>query len=126
MLGVRQLRRALGTVTWEIPAGLIDAGETPAEAAARELAEEVGLAGTLQPIASFYASPGFTDEKIYLFHATDCRPASGVRDDDEEDLQLEWRDAREVWRSLAAGSEDTSGVTALAVRHLLAGLGATP
>lgn len=122
ILGVRQYRRAVATHTWEIPAGLIDPGESPEAAAARELAEEAQLSGTLELITSAYASPGFTDEKIHLYQATDCRPAFADGDDDEE-LELEWRDALEVWRAVAAGEEQTSYITLLAVRHLLARLG---
>lgn len=47
-------------------------------------------------------------------------------DEDEADLVVEWRDARDVWRSVAAGSEQTSGVTLLALRHHLATLGLEP
>ena len=123
VLGVWQHRPAVGHRTWEVPAGLIDPGEEPLVAAARELGEEARLAGKLSLIASLYASPGFTDERIYLYQATDTRPEHGHEPDESEDLRLEWRDALDVWQALAAGDEVTSGVTALALRHLLAGLG---
>ena len=123
VLGVWQQRPAVGHATWEIPAGLIDPGEDPPTAAARELAEEVKLAGDLTLIASLYASPGFTDERVYLFEASGTLPEHGYAADESEDLELAWRDALDVWRSLSAGEEVTSGVTALAVRHHLGNLG---
>jgi len=123
VLGVWQRRPAVGQETWEIPAGLIDPGEDPATAAARELAEEARLAGRLSLVTSLYASPGFTDERVYLYELAGSRPEHGFEPDASEDLRLEWRDALAVWTALASGAEVTSGVTALALRHLLARLG---
>lgn len=123
VLGVWQQRPAVGHQTWEIPAGLIDPGEEAATAASRELAEEARLAGRLSLVTSLYASPGFTDERIYLYEVEEPRPEHGFAPDEAENLRVEWRDALDVWRALAAGTEVTSGVTALALRHLLARLG---
>lgn len=123
VLGVRQFRPAVGHDTWEIPAGLIDPGETPERAAARELAEETGLAGDLHLVTRLYASPGFTTETVYLYEANDVRSveeAEGHAPDEGEDLTLEWRDALDLWRAVADGQETTSGVTLLAVRQVLA------
>ena len=125
VLGVRQFRPAIGRATWEVPAGLIEPGETPAEAAARELAEEARLQGELRELTSLYASPGFTDERVHLFELVEPRPAYLPRGAGEE-LELEWRDAAEMWRAIAAGSEATSGVSLVALRHLLARLGLEP
>lgn len=125
VLGVWQRRVAVGERTWEIPAGLIDPGEQPEDAARRELAEEVQLGGTLTPIIDFYVSPGFTDERVHLFRLSDPREAAGQRDEDE-DLELEWRDALDVWRAVASGAERTSATTVMALRHLMAELGLEP
>lgn len=119
VLGVRQFRPAVGLDCWELPAGLIDAGEEPETAAARELAEETQLAGELKLITRFYTSPGFSDELIYLFEAANTRPTAGVPDE-TEDLTIEWRDPLEVWRQIAIGSEATSAPTVVGLRHLLA------
>jgi 8-oxo-dGTP pyrophosphatase MutT (NUDIX family) len=116
VLGVRQRRPAVDAVTWELPAGLIDPGEAPLEAAARELAEEAQLAGTLRPLAVGYVSPGFTDERVHLFEASDLRPADGRLDPGEE-LHLEWLDLEDAWRSAASGELVTSMVTLLGLRH---------
>ncbi|MDT3682109.1 MAG: NUDIX hydrolase [Truepera sp.] len=124
LLGVRQPRPAVGASTWEIPAGLIEDGEAPEDAARRELAEEVQLGGRLKLVSRLYASPGFTDEQCYLYELSGAHQAAGTPDAGE-DLVLEWRDALEVWNGVLAGTESTSGVTLLAVRHVLARSGVT-
>ena len=68
---VRQYRYAVDERVWEIPAGRLDPGETPAEGARRELQEEVGLrASALDPLLVFYTTPGFCDERLHLFRAS--------------------------------------------------------
>lgn len=68
---VRQYRYPVDQDVWELPAGRLDAGESPAEGARRELEEEVGLrAALLEPISVFYTTPGFCDETMHLFRAT--------------------------------------------------------
>jgi ADP-ribose pyrophosphatase len=116
VLGVRQRRPAVDASTWELPAGLIDPGESPAAAAARELAEEAQLAGDLALLAVGYVSPGFTDERVHLFEASGLRPAPG-RPDDGEDLEIEWLDLDAAWRAAASGELVTSMVTLLGLRH---------
>ena len=77
---VRQPREVVGEQSLlELPAGKLNGGE-PLETAKRELREEIGKsAATWQHLTSFYASPGFTDEEIHAFLATDLsrRPARG-------------------------------------------------
>lgn len=54
----------------EIPAGVLDSGEQPEQTAAREIQEETGAGPTeLQPISTFYLSPGACSERIHLFYA---------------------------------------------------------
>lgn len=68
---LRQYRHAVGGWLWEVPAGKLDPGETPASCAARELEEEAGLtAGRLEHVGSIVTCPGFCDEVIHLFIAT--------------------------------------------------------
>jgi ADP-ribose pyrophosphatase len=85
---VRQPRETVLESLLEIPAGRLDVeGESPLEAAQRELAEEVGLgAGRWEPVFSFYTSAGFSDERVHLFHATDLHQASA---DSEENERIE-------------------------------------
>ena len=71
---LRQFRPIVKEWLYEIPAGLIDKGETPAEAAKRELEEETGFkAGKLIHLTTVFTSPGFTDELAHVFAATDLR-----------------------------------------------------
>jgi ADP-ribose pyrophosphatase len=68
---VRQERVAAGGKVLELPAGMLEEGEAPLESARRELREETGLhGGEWVEVASFFTSPGFTDERIHLFIAT--------------------------------------------------------
>lgn len=80
---VHQYRHAGGGWHYELPAGVLEAGEAPAACAARELAEEVQLAGNLHPLTTIYTTPGFTDERIHLFVARDLSPADGRPEADE-------------------------------------------
>jgi ADP-ribose pyrophosphatase len=68
---VRQERLATGGPLLELPAGGQEEGESPLECARRELREETGLhGGEWVEVATFFSSPGYTDEKIHLFIAT--------------------------------------------------------
>lgn len=71
---IRQYRYAVDQLVWELPAGRLDPGESPEAGARRELEEEVGLhADHLESISVFYTTPGFCDETMHLFRATDLR-----------------------------------------------------
>jgi ADP-ribose pyrophosphatase len=68
---VRQYRYAVDDLVWELPAGRRDPDETPEAGTRRELEEEVGLrAGSLEPLLVFWTTPGFCDEVMHLFRAT--------------------------------------------------------
>jgi ADP-ribose pyrophosphatase len=88
VLLVRQPRPAVGGHLLELPAGLLDPGEEPIDCARRELAEETGYsAARLEPLVSFYTSPGFSTELIHLFVATGLS-AGAVAHDEEEEIEL--------------------------------------
>ena len=81
---IRQYRHAAGGYIYEVPAGKLEPGEDPRLCAARELEEEIGCrASSLQPMLSFYTTPGFTDEVIHLFLATGLTPGAQNLDQDE-------------------------------------------
>jgi ADP-ribose pyrophosphatase len=68
---VRQYRYAVDALVWELPAGRIDGDEAPEDGARRELEEEVGLRPRfLEPLLTFWTTPGFCDEVMHLFRAT--------------------------------------------------------
>ena len=83
LLFVRQWRYPYNEVTLELPAGKLAKGEDVFEAAARELKEETGASGTLRKLGEMYPSPGYTDEIIRLFIATDLSYGDASPDDDE-------------------------------------------
>lgn len=88
VLLVRQHRPAVAGRLLELPAGLVDPGEQPIDCARRELAEETGFtADRLEPLVRFYTSPGFCDELIHIFAATDLRQVA-VGTDEEEEIEL--------------------------------------
>jgi ADP-ribose pyrophosphatase len=81
---VRQFRYAVGRFLWEVPAGHIGSGETPEETARRELVEETGYRPQqLQKLTSVYPSPGFSDEVMHIFLATELEPGPASPEDDE-------------------------------------------
>jgi ADP-ribose pyrophosphatase len=81
---IRQFRHAAGAFIWEIPAGRLDQGETPATCAQRELEEEIGMiADVLARLNTIYTTPGFTDEKIHLFMATELKKGTHKPEPDE-------------------------------------------
>lgn len=84
LLLVRQFRKPVEQEMWEIPAGTLEPGEPPLECARRELAEETGYrAETIEPMLSFYTSPGFCDEEMHLFLALRLTPGQQSLEDDE-------------------------------------------
>ena len=81
---VRQFRYATGEELWEIPAGKLEPGENPEACAVRELSEETGFRPQLlKHIYSFYTSPGFSSELLYLYEAKNLILSPSSTDDDE-------------------------------------------
>jgi len=81
---VRQYRHAVGGYIYEIPAGKLHPGEDPRDCAAREVEEEIGYkVGSLEPLLSFFTTPGFTDEIIHIFIGKDLTPGTQDLGEDE-------------------------------------------
>lgn len=83
VLLVKQFRYPMKEVLYELPAGKLEIGEDPFEAAKRELEEETGYcANKWTDLGYVYTSPGYSDEKLYLYMAEDlefthCHPDEG-------------------------------------------------
>ncbi len=86
---LRQYRYAIGQHICEAPAGTMEPGEDPAATAHRELVEETGFeAGSMTPKGFIYTTPGFTDEKIFLFEARDLSPSQEFGKDEDEVIEV--------------------------------------
>ncbi|MCS7217936.1 MAG: NUDIX hydrolase [Thermus sp.] len=116
MLFVRQPRPAVGLAPLEIPAGLMEAGESPLEAAKRELAEEAGLTGDLSYLFSFYVSPGFTDEKAHVFLAENLREAQAAPDEDEA-IEVVWLEPEKALEMHRRGEAEFSATGIVGVLY---------
>lgn len=81
---VRQFRYPVNSITLEIPAGKLDAGEHPDHCVLRELKEETGyIANKIEKVTSIYTAPGFSNEIIHLYIAKDLQLDKMCPDEDE-------------------------------------------
>ena len=96
ILLVRQFRLPANASLWELPAGRLDPGEKPLQAAKRELIEETGYrARKWRKLISFYPSPGYVSEKMTIFLATGLT-AGEAKPMEDERIESRWFSAREV------------------------------
>ena len=103
ILLVRQYRLPAGKSLWELPAGKIDDGEKPLGAAKRELVEETGYqAKKWRKLAAFWVSPGFVQEKMNLFLATELTAGKATPMDDER-IEARWFKRKEVHQMIRTG-----------------------
>jgi ADP-ribose diphosphatase len=114
VLMVRQYRHTIGGWLLEVPAGKLAPGEDPAVCAHRELAEETGVrAASLHPLGSILVSPGFCDERIWLYLATRLT-AGEQRLEDDEVLSVERVPLAEAERRALDGEiEDAKSTCAI-------------
>lgn len=111
---VRQYRHPVGKELLEIPAGRLEVGEDPAVCAAREIEEEIGFrAERLEKLAAFYPTPGFCEEKLHVYLATEMTP-SRQRLDHDERVTIIYLSLEEAVRMARQGEiEDSKTVIAL-------------
>ncbi|HXS96411.1 MAG TPA: NUDIX hydrolase [Candidatus Limnocylindrales bacterium] len=103
ILLVRQYRLPADSYMWELPAGRLDPGEKPLQAAKRELAEETGYqAKTWTKLVSFFASPGYVQERMTIFLATDLKAGEATPMEDER-IEAKWFKAKEVRQMIEDG-----------------------
>jgi ADP-ribose pyrophosphatase len=100
---VRQFRFAVNAFLWELPAGSVDDGETPEQAARRECHEEVGLVpNAIVRIGAMYPTPGYCDEEMVFFRLSGLEePTEAAALDEDEEIEVkafEVRDVREMIR----------------------------
>ena len=84
VLLIKQYRYATNGTIWEVPAGVLEPGESPIACARRELLEEVGAeAAQIDHLTTIYTTPGFTDERIHLFLASGITVGETSHEHDE-------------------------------------------
>jgi len=116
---VRQHRQPAGEILLEIPAGKIDPGENPLDCARRELLEETGLeAKEWNELSQFYTSPGFCDEKIFLYQAEELNKAFSPTTDPDENIAVEKIPLVEAGKMIADG-QIKDGKTIIAIQFAL-------
>jgi ADP-ribose pyrophosphatase len=100
---VRQFRYAVNRWLWELPAGTVDDGETPEQAARRECHEEIGrVPDTIVRLAALLPTPGYCDEEMLFFRLSGLSdPVEVAQVDEDEDIEpkvFRLADAREMIR----------------------------
>lgn len=114
VLMVRQYRHPIEQALLEIPAGVVEIGESPDDTAQRELREETGFATrNLRAVGGIYSSPGFCDEMVYMYIARDLIP-SRLPADDDEDISVERVPLSQAGRLIRLGEiQDAKSVAGL-------------
>ncbi|MEE9216589.1 MAG: NUDIX hydrolase [Anaerolineales bacterium] len=120
---VRQYRHATGSHLLELPAGTLEQGEEPATTAARECREEIGMVpGQLDNLGGFYLAPGYSNEYMHVFAATDLKPDALVPDPDEV-IEIEKLTAQEVMAHVKDGEfQDAKTLACLQLAELKLGI----
>ncbi len=118
ILLVRQYRYAYGEELWEIPAGKLNEGEDPALTASRELEEETGwVPDRVELLYTVYPTPGYTNEKIYIYRAEGVH-AGKVHPDEDEFVSTAFYPVAEV-EEMIRGGKIRDGKTIIAVQRYL-------
>ncbi|MGH3033994.1 MAG: NUDIX hydrolase [Gaiellaceae bacterium] len=109
---VRQSRPGANGRTLELPAGCLEPGETPEQAAARELEEECGLAaGSWRKLGAFWAAPGYSTEFVHVLEASELVSVGSPRLDEDEDVVVDRLPLKGVMNELS----DAGSLAALAL-----------
>ena len=104
---VRQFRHGLDRAVWEFPGGMVEPGEDPAVAAARELEEETGYqAQGLTLVGATNPNPSFMTNRVHTFRAEGVSPTGRVHLDDHEFVRVGLRPVDEVLAQVGEGEYD--------------------
>ena len=116
---IRNYRYAVDETLLELPAGMLEPGEDPAEGARRELTEETGCtAGAIEPLGSFFSAPGSTDETMHAYLATGLTPGRQNLEDYER-ITVEIYPDSQVRRMVLDGTiHDAKTIAALSLYWL--------
>ncbi|WP_232510206.1 NUDIX domain-containing protein [Paenibacillus crassostreae] len=119
MIVVDQFRQPMGRCEIEIPAGKLEPGEDPREAAIRELEEETGYrCKDIRLLQSFYTSPGFADEIIHMY-VTEDLIIGEMSPDEDEFLEMSEITLEEAYRYIKEGRiSDAKTIMAIYAWHL--------
>lgn len=110
---VRQFRQGSRDVTLEIPGGIVDPGESPAEAGARELLEETGYrAARLESLGSINPNPAIFGNRVFMQVATGCEPVAEIRNGATEETMVELLPLDALGDTVRAGGIDHALVVA--------------
>jgi ADP-ribose pyrophosphatase len=113
---VKQYRLPANQFLWELPAGKTDEGESVLQAAKRELIEETGLrAKKWKKLTTFYPSPGYVEEKMTIFLATDLTHGEAQPMEDER-IETQWFTKKEL-RKMIASNKILDGKTMIGFLH---------
>jgi len=117
---VKQFRYVIGSDLLEIPAGTIEEGESPEACAARELLEETGyLVDKLIPLSAFYLAPGYSNEFMWLFKATELKEGE-MRPMPDESIEVKKIDLDEALQLIRSGEiRDVKTICAILLYALL-------
>lgn len=113
---VKQFRYPLGKPLWELPAGRLDLNEDPVNGAKRELKEETGfVTGAIESLGIVYPAPGYSNEVLYFFKATNLTDDIPEPDHDEN-IEVKVVDLKQAWQMVKDGEiRDAKSIAGLSL-----------
>lgn len=117
---IRQYRHGIGSITLEIPGGIVEAGDSPEESARRELLEETGYRDSgMILLGSVHTNPAFLNNRCYTYLARDVFPSGDQNQDEKEDIEIVIRSLEDIPRLIRRGEITHSLVLAAFYRFYM-------